>query len=200
MPRAKWWDGSTWVDLSISGAADLAGDRFEFGPPGGGGTVDEFFTFPTPEEPDWPDDPVNVGTRFAVTESGEWVGNRVWRPITVDVPPGGESVFGHNDNTGVQIAAPTAIVTSDRGMFVDQLFSASTTVDPGVDYVAGYYCRRYGFTLTANATLPFTTARLYTDAIMGQVSFYNYGSAGTRPSTSSPNFHFNISPIVRFPA
>jgi hypothetical protein len=200
MPRAKWHNGSGWTDLAISGAVDYAGERITYGPPTGGGTVDEFFTFATPGQPDWPDDPVNVGVRFAVLEAGEWIGNRVWRPITVDIPPGGESVFGHNDNTGVRIAEPTPIATTDRGMFVDQLFSASTPVVPGVDYVAGYYCRRYGFTLTANATLPFTTTRLYTDTTMTQVSFYNYGSAGTRPGASSPNFHFNISPIVRFPA
>lgn len=198
MPRLKVFSGGSWIDTALSGAVDFGGDRLEFGPPVGPGTVDEHFTFPTPGTPDWADDPVNVGLRFAVTESGSWIGNRIWRPTTANTPPGGESVFGYNDNTGVQIAAPTAIATATRGTFIDQLFDVPASVDPGVDYTAGYYCRQYGFTLTASATLPFTTTRLYTDSGMGAASFYNYGSAGTRPATSSPNFHFNVSPIVRF--
>jgi hypothetical protein len=135
--------GGVWLPSDAEGAARIGGVSQPFGPPAGG-TVDEWFTFPTPPNPDWSDANTNVGIRFAVTISGEWIGNRVWRPPTLTA---GQQVFGVDDDTGVTIIAPTAIPdATPGGDWVEQLFSAPLTINPGTNYIAGYHTSRYGFT------------------------------------------------------
>lgn len=192
--------GGAWVLSDAEGAARIGGVSQPFGPPAGG-TVDEWFTFPTPVNPDWPDDNTNVGIRFGVSIAGEWIGNRVWRPVTLSA---GQQVFGVNDDTGATIAAPTAIPdATPGGAWVEQLFSASVAVAPGVNYIAGYHTNRYGFTrVTEGWTIPHTTEHMYTDPeSYSATAVYVFGGAGVNyPWTGSPNFHYNVSPVVRFPA
>lgn len=192
--------GGVWALSDAEGAARIGGVSQPFGPPAGG-TVDEWFTFPTPANPDWSDANTNVGIRFAVTIAGEWIGNRVWRPPTLTA---GQQVFGVNDDTGATIIAPTAIPdATPGGDWVEQLFSAPLTINPGTNYIAGYHTSRYGFTRVSEGwTIPHVTDHLYTDAVStAAVAVFVFGGAGVNyPWTGSPNFHYNVSPVVRFPA
>lgn len=201
MPRAKWWDGSAWVDLSISGAADLAGDRFEFGPPSGG-TVDEFLAYPSPlSQSNWDDPGANVGCRFALSVPGSWIGVRYWRPSNAQAD-GVEYVFGADQGGNTLLTPNTPVVGTTRGAFVIQEFAAPVAVTPGVDYIACYHTNRYGFSRYSDgAANPFSSAsgRLFTDSSVNAIAFFTY-SDNTVPLSSAPNFHFNISPVVRFPA
>lgn len=199
MPRAKFHDGSGWTDLPISGAVDFGGDRLPFGPPGGG-TIDEFLPFPTPlSHLNWPDAGANVGTRFAVEEAGSWIGVRLWRTEFVQ-NPGDEYVFAGNSNTNALLSPNTPLVGETRAAFVIQEFAAPIAVVPGVDYIACYHTNRYGFSRVIDGAVPpFASDRIFTDSTMGAVAFFTYAN-NTVPSSASPNFHFNVSPVVRFPA
>lgn len=198
MPRAKWWNGSAWVDLSISGAVDFGG-RLPFGPPGGG-TVDEFLPFPSPlSQSNWADVGANVGTRFAISEAGSWIGIRVWRSEFVQ-NPGVEYVFAGNSNTNALLSPDTPVAGEVRDAFVIQEFAAPIAITPGVDYIACYHTDRYGFSRVVDGAVPpFASARIFTDSSMGALSFFTYTN-GVVPTSSAPNFHFNISPVVRFSA
>ena len=198
MPRLKYRSGGAWVDSALSGAVTFGGERIAFGPPTGGGTIDEFFTFPNPlSSLDWPDTGANVATRFAVAEAGSWIGIRVWRAITSQ---DGEYVFACNGDAGTILTPNTPIASETRGAFISQEFAVPTPVVPGVNYVAAYHTNLYGFSrVTDGAVTPFTTERMFTDSAMGATAFYTY-TPNTVPTSASPNFHFNISPIVRFPA
>ena len=193
--RARISDGAAWVDTDLTGFVQYGGERVEFGPPAGG-TVDEFFNFPTPANPDWADDPVNVGCVWATLTAGDWIGNRMW----VAPSAGTVRTAAYNwDTQGVLI--PSEVIGGGVGQYVSHLFASAVSVLPGVSYMAAMHTTRYGFTRPSEgAVTPFTTVQLYTSADMGAVSYYTYGPAGNLPTTSSPNFHFNVSPIVRFPA
>jgi hypothetical protein len=179
---------------------DFDGQRLAFGPADEEPvTVNEFFTFPTPVNPDWADSNTNVACRFATTAPGDFIGVRYWRPPTYS--PNG-TVFGVNEDTGAVIANPVAeAVDGIRGAFVELLFAAPAPIVPGVNYLAAYHTSRYGFTrVTEGATIPFLTEHLYTDPVsMAAVSKFRFGGELTGGAFSSaPNFHFNVSPIVRF--
>jgi hypothetical protein len=192
--------GGAWLPSDAEGAVRLDGASQPFGPPAGGGTVDEWFVWADPVNADWPDDGSNVGTRFAVSIGGEWIGNRVWRAAT---PVDPQTVYGINDDTGA-LVAPEATVAGPYGAYVTTLFAAPVAISPGVNYIAGFKTNRYGFTrVTEGATVPFTTDHIYTDGVaMSAVAKYQYSATvpPAWPWSSSPNFHYHVSPVVRFPA
>jgi hypothetical protein len=196
--------GGAWLPSDAEGAVRLDGVSQPFGPPGGGGTVDEWFVWADPVTPDWSDDNTNVGTRFATAIPGSWIGNRVWRPATFSA---GNSVFGWNEDGDALIGADTPLPDAGPlGAYVIQEFAAPAAIVPGVNYIAGYHTSRYGFTrVTEGATVPFTSTgpHLYTDPeVMSAVAKFKFGSVAglVNPWSSSPNFHYHVSPVVRFPA
>lgn len=196
MTAARIYRGGAWADSSRTARVYRSGAWVEYAP--GSSTVDENFTFANPVTADWADNNTNVGVRFRVTTNGSWIGNRFWRVATAQT---GESVFGVNDTAGVVIAPATAIGSATVGGYVTQLFSAPVAITPGVSYIAGYHTNRYGFTrVTDGATVPFTTTRLFTPgANMGETAVFVFGTAGaTHPWSASPNFHYHVSPVVRF--
>lgn len=194
MNPAKIRVGGAWVDSDLEGDIRVGGLWVPFGP--AAGFTDESFTFPTPGAPDWSDSPVNMGCKFTVSTAGSWIGNKVWLSTTAVAT---EYVFGHNFDNGTQVATPVAISGATRGTFHTQLFGTPVSIISGVNYIAGFYSSRYGYTTPAQgATVPFTTSRMTTASSMGSVAYYLYGAFGTRPTTSSSGFHFNVSPIVRF--
>lgn len=197
MPRLRAFFGGTWVDTDLSGAVDFGGGRLSYGPPAGG-PITEFFTFPTPVNPDWPDSTVNVAVRFQVTEASDFMGVRYWRAPTFAA---GGTVFGVNDDTLAVIASPVAEPAGTLGVWTDLLFVTPVAIVPGVNYLACYHTTRYGFTrVSEGATVPFLTDRIFTSASMGDVAKFRAGGELSGGAfTSSPTFHFNISPIVRFP-
>lgn len=201
MPSLKYRSGGGWAVSGLSGAVTFGGDRIPFGPPTGGGTITEFFTFPTPVNPDWSDSNTNVAVRFAVEENGDFMGVRYWRPATPFV---GGTVFGFNDDTLAVIAPPVAEDAGQSlGAWNEVLFTTPVAIVPGVNYLACYHTNRYGFTrVSEGATVPFLTDRIFTDSSgMSDVSKFRFGGENSGGEfSSSPNFHFNISPIVRFPA
>lgn len=200
MPRAKWWNGSAWVDLRLSGAADLQGSRFQFSRPAG--TVDEFFALPNPlSSNNWADAGSNVGTRFTVNGPGSWIGVRVWRPSFVQ-NVNAEYVFAANVTANTLLSPNTTLVNATRGAFVIQEFVTPISIVAGTTYMACYHTDRYGFSrYTDGAVLPLTSTlgKITTTSVASTVAFFTY-SNNTVPSSSAANFHFNVSPVVRFPA
>lgn len=200
-PTAMVRQGGAWVQSSATGRVRLGGVDIPFLPPGGG-TSDEWFTFPTPVNPDWPDSNTNVAVRFGVTTAGDFMGLRYWRPATYSA---GGTVFGMNHDTLTVIASPVAEpVGGTLGAFVDLLFTTPVAITPGVNYLACYHTSRYGFTrVSEGATVPFfsQTSKIYSASPMSEVAMFRFGGELTGGAfTPSPNFHFNISPIVRFTA
>lgn len=200
MPRFRYRSGSGWADSALSGAVPFNGERIAFGPPTGGGTIDEFLAFPNPlTSADWSDDNTNVAVRFGVTIPGQFVGVRFWRPATDQGAI--ERVYGCNHDANLVIAAPTVVAGGIRGAYVEQLFDTPADILPGVNYFAAYHTNRYGFSRVVDgATPPFSSAHIYTDPTMAGTAWYAFGTAGNVPNTPSANFHYNVSPIVRFPA
>lgn len=197
MPRLRYRSGGSWADSALSGAVDFGGERIAFGPPTGGGTIDEYLDFPPPlSQSDWADQDANVGCAFAISIPGEWIGIRYWRPVT---PSDTEYVFG-GQKTGALLTPNTPIASGVRGAYVTQEFAAPVAITPGVDYVAAVRSNRYGFSrVTDGAVPPFTSGHIFTDSIMSAVAVYSY-VPNIVPGSTSPNFHYNISPVVRFPA
>jgi hypothetical protein len=201
MPRLRYRSGGSWADSALSGAVDFNGGRLAFGPPESPGAIDEFLEFVSPPVPtrDWSDAGANVGTRFALSVPGSWIGIRIWRPLT-EQAPGAEYVFGGNQGSGQLLTPNTPVVSDTRGDFVLVPFAASVPVTPGVDYLAAYSTNIYGFSRYSDTSPPpfaSSSGRLYTDESVNAVAFYTYVKNEV-PGSSSPNFHFNVSPIVRF--
>lgn len=190
--------GGAWVQADVAGRARLGGVDIPWDRPTSG-TVDESFSWGTPlSSLDWADTGANVGTRFATSITGSWIGVKVWRPETlVD----GQAVYGCNHDTGVPLTPSTPLAAGGNGGYVSTMFAEPVTINPGINYIATFATNRYGFSRVSDgATLPFTTTHLYTDPeLMGAVAFYTY-VAYTSPGSASPNFHFHVSPIVRYPA
>lgn len=192
----------SWVQSSAQGTAYLNGNPITFAPPSAG-TVDEWLQFADPpvSTRDWSDAGANVGTRFALSISGSWVGIRIWRPPTIQ-DEGVEYVFGANQGNGALLTPNTPVVSATRGAFVDVMFAAAVPATPGVDYIAAYSTNIYGFSRYSDTPAPpfvSQSGRLYTDSGVNAVAFYTYVK-NESPGSSSPNFHFNVSPIMRFPA
>lgn len=195
-PTAYVRRGGAWVPMGKSGKARLGGVDIPF--TGGGAPVDEFFIWPSIlSSQDWADSNTNVGVKFGTTAPGSWIGNRVWVPLT---PSPDLSVWGANDDLHTLVAPATTMTGVTQGAYNTQLFSSPVAIVPGVNYMAMFHTSQYGFSRVVDgAVTPFTTSRLFTDSTMVGTAFFIFGTAGANLTFNpSPNFHYHVSPVVRY--
>ncbi|WP_341719926.1 DUF4082 domain-containing protein [Micromonospora sp. FIMYZ51] len=172
-----------------------------FGDQPGGEDIGEALTMATPAGgTDHADDPITIGTKFAVTTDGSWTGVRVW--VTPTAPGVTPSIAAYNHDTGARLAVQAYTEPGTRGGWYDVEWEVPIPVVAGTTYQAAVWTDRYGYSPLSGMTLPLTSEseRIYTSAAADSVAAYTYGETPAADSWLSTSTNFmHVSPIVLFP-